>query len=250
MIVVVVVALFGIGYINHMMESSKLEKARLKADLSDRLRRCAEVSDSLPGQLMSPALKLMLTRLLMQLSERMALVDKGNAALQARLQELRAEVAKGDAITVGNLVQPVLSEAKAKEVRFLLETLHGQLGRAVKDGFLQPIEAKSWAKELRHMLVYLHVEFFTNMGQQLLMQKQPRQARLSFERGVQYLRKQPEPGHYQKQLSQLQAHLEKATALVMEDNANPEDEENSQLNDGLKELTEEEDIWRKKNFYE
>ncbi|TRX73146.1 hypothetical protein [Pseudomonas mangiferae] len=250
LIVVVVATLFGIGFINHTLETNKLEKARQKADLNDRLRRCSEVSESMPGQLMTPALKLMLTRLLLQLSERLLLVDKGNTALQGRTQTMREEIAKGDAITVGNIVQPILTEAKAKEVRFLLESLHGQLGRAVKDGFLQPIEAKSWAKELRHMLVHLHVEFFTNLGQQMLLQKQPRQARLSFERGVQYLRKQPEPAFYQKQLKQLEAHLERATALVMEEDAAQPADEDAPLQGGLKELEDEDDIWRKKNFYE
>lgn len=250
LIVVVVATLFGIGYINHSMETNKLEKARRKADLNDRLQRCSEISESMPGQLMTPALKLMLTRLMLQLSERLNLMEKGNATLQGRIQDLRSEVAKGDDIAVGNIVQPILNEAKAKEVRFLLESLHGQLGRAAKDGLLQPIEAKSWAKELRHMLVYLHVEFFINLGQQKILQKQPRQARLSFERGVQYLRKQPEPAFYQKQLKQLEAHLERATALVMEEDAATSAEEDaSQLQDGLKDL-DEEDIWRKKNFYE
>lgn len=31
--------LIAIGYINHVVENSKLEKARLKAELNDRVRR-------------------------------------------------------------------------------------------------------------------------------------------------------------------------------------------------------------------
>ncbi len=46
--------LIAIAYINHMVEQSKLKKARLKADLNDRLRRCADLSESMPGQLMTP----------------------------------------------------------------------------------------------------------------------------------------------------------------------------------------------------
>ena len=39
--------LIAIGYINHVVENSKLEKARLKAELNDRVRRCAQISESL-----------------------------------------------------------------------------------------------------------------------------------------------------------------------------------------------------------
>ena len=63
LIVAGIFILIAIAYINHMLESSKLEKARLKADLIDRTRRNRSVSDNLPGQLMTPALKLLLSRL-------------------------------------------------------------------------------------------------------------------------------------------------------------------------------------------
>lgn len=63
LVVAVLVLLIAIGYINHMVENSKLEKARLKADLNDRVRRSRDVSENMPGQLMTPALKLLLSRL-------------------------------------------------------------------------------------------------------------------------------------------------------------------------------------------
>ena len=85
LIVVGIFLLIAIAYINHMLESSKLEKARLKADLIDRTRRNRSVSDNLPGQLMTPALKLLLSRLQLHFSERMLPFDKGNNALKARI---------------------------------------------------------------------------------------------------------------------------------------------------------------------
>ncbi|WP_204310419.1 hypothetical protein, partial [Stenotrophomonas maltophilia] len=77
----------------------------------------------------------------------------------------------------------------AKEVRFLFEALHAQLTRFTQDGHLPRSEAQIWVKEIRHLLVRLHIEFFGNLGQQALQQNEPRQARLAFERGAQYLRK-------------------------------------------------------------
>ncbi|MGU0673785.1 hypothetical protein ACSER5_13685, partial [Pseudomonas aeruginosa] len=55
--------LIAIGYINHVVENSKLEKARLKAELNDRVRRCAQISESLPGQFVSPSLKLLMSQI-------------------------------------------------------------------------------------------------------------------------------------------------------------------------------------------
>ncbi len=86
--------LIVIAYVNHMVENNKLEKARLKADLNDRLRRCASLSETIPGQLMTPQLKLLLGRLQLHFAERLLALDKGNADSRAQLDELRQLVAQ------------------------------------------------------------------------------------------------------------------------------------------------------------
>ena len=242
-----IVVLFIIGYVNHMVENSKLEKARLRADLNDRMRRSRDVSESMPGQLITPALKLLLSRFELQFGEQLLLIDKQDAKLKGRLAELRELVAKKDDIPVGNPPQQIATEAKAKEIRFLLENLHGQITRAAQEHLLPTAEGKRWLGEIRHMLVQLHFEFFSNLGQQYLQKGQPGQARLAYERGVQYLRKQNDPQRYKTQLKQLEELLARANAMVLENTA-PEPDEVNELTEGLKGL--EGDDWKKKNIYD
>jgi hypothetical protein len=240
--------LIAIAYINHMVENNKLEKARLKAEINDRLRRCTDLAEALPGQLMTPALKLMLSRLQLHFSERMLPLDKGNNALKARIEELRKLIAQGESIAVNNPPQPIFSETKAKDVRFQLENLHGQLTRGAKEGIIPANEAKRWLKEVRHMLTQVHIEFFGNLGQQALQQNQPGQARLAFERGVQYLRKQPDPAPYQNALKKFEEQLARANNMVLE-NSKPTVDQPSELDAGLESLGGE-DEWKKKNIYD
>jgi ribosomal protein S20 len=240
------VILISIGYINHMLENSKLEKARLRADLNDRVRRSRDVSDNLPAQLMTPALKLLLSRFELQFSDRLLPLDNTNSALRTRITELRELVNRNEHIPINNIAQQINSEAKAKEVRFTLENLNSQISRATQDGLMQANEARHWNKEIQNMLTLLHIDFFNTLGQQALQNAQPGQARLAFERGVQYLRKQPEPGKYQTQLAQLENQLNRANTLVLE-NSKPAADETNQLTEGLKSL-EDEDDWKKKSF--
>ena len=240
--------LIAIGYMNHVVENNKLEKARTKVELNDRLRRCGEITETFPGQFMSPALKLLLTRLELNVVQRMLNLDKTDSTLKARLAELNTLVGQGESIPVNNPPAPIQTEAKAKDVRFLLEAMHGQVTRAAHDGFLQPNEAKRWIKEIRHILVLLHIEFFNNLGQQSLQQNQPGQARLAFERGVQYLRKQQDPQMYSEQLQYLEKLLARANAQVM-DKIAPVEGEVNQLTEGLKEVEADAD-WKKKVIYD
>jgi hypothetical protein len=157
-------------------------------------------------------------------------------------------VAQGESIPVNNPPAPIQTEAKAKDVRFLLEALHGQITRAAQDGYLPTNEAKHWIREVRHILVLLHIEFFNNLGQHALQQNQPGQARLAFERGVQYLRKQPEPQVYSEQLEYLEKLLARANDQVM-DKIAPVEGEVNQLTEGLKDVEADAD-WKKKVIYD
>jgi hypothetical protein len=248
MVIVGIALLIAIGYLNHVAENSKLDKARTKVELGDRLRRCTEISETFPGQLMSPALKLLLARLELNVVQRMLALEKGNSTLQQRVAELEEQVALSDRIPVNNPVSPIMTEAKAKDVRFLLEALHGQVTRAAHDGFLQTSEAKHWIREIRTILVSLHIEFFNNLGQAALSQDQPGQARLAFERGVQYLRNQPDPVTYQQQLAAMEKQLARANSMVLTNIAPTEDDDNA-LTEGLK-ADQSESEWKKKVIYD
>jgi hypothetical protein len=248
MVVAGIALLIAIGYLNHVAENAKLDKARSKVELGDRLRRCSEISETFPGQLVTPALKLLMTRLELNVLQRMLAMDKHNEQVKARIDELETLVAQGEAIVVTNPVSPIQTEAKAKDVRFLLEALHGQVTRAAHDGFLQTTEAKHWIREIRNILVMLHIEFFNNLGQAALSQDQPGQARLAFERGVQYLRNQPVPVTWQSALAAMEKQLARANSMVLTNIAPTEDDDNA-LTEGLK-ADEVESEWKKKVIYD
>lgn len=248
LVVAGIAILIAIGFLNHVAENKKLERARLKIELTDRLRRCGEITETFPGQLMTPDLKLLLTRLELNVNTRLLTLDRSNSAIRERITELTALINLGNKIPVNNPPSPIQTEAKAKDVRFLLEALHGQVTRAAHDGFLPNNEAKQWIKQIRHIMVVLHIEFFNNLGQHALAHEQPGQARLAFERGVQYLRKQPEPAVYHEQLIYLEKLLARCNSMVLAVTAAVEGEEN-ELTDGLK--TDDANAeWKKKAVYD
>ena len=243
LIVAGIALLIVIGYLNNVVENSKLERARLKVDLADRVRRCGEITETFPGQFMTPALKLVLARLELNLNQRRLALDKHSSELKARIAELEGLIGQGERIPVNNPPSPIQTEVKAKDVRFLLEALHTQIVKATQENVLSANEGKQWVREIRHILVLLHIEFFNKA----LQQEQPGQARLAFERGVQYLRKQPEPKVYEEQLTYLEKLLARANAQVL-DKMEPAENEQNELTEGLK--TDEDETWKKRVIYD
>lgn len=247
-IVAGVALLIAIGFLNNVVENNKVEKTRLKHELADRLRRCAEITETFPGQFMTPELKSLMARLELNINQRLLALDKSNAALKGRIEELKAEVEKGTDIEVPNPPAPIQTEAKAKDISYQLELLHHQIIRATQEGFLQAAESKQWVNQVRHILVLLHIEFFNSLGQQAFQEAQPGHARLAFERGVQYLRKQPEPSVYAEQLRYMEKLLARANSMVLNEIQPTEDDVN-ELTEGLKEA-EEQTEWKKRVIYD
>ena len=79
-----------------------------------------------------------------------------------------------------------------------------------------------------------------------MQQGQPGHARLAFERGVQYIRKQPDAKRYVTPLAMLEKQLARANSMVLE-NTKPTADEANELTDGIKAMDDEDD-WKKKKY--
>jgi hypothetical protein len=242
-----VVILMLIVYANHMIEANKLEKARQRADLTDRMKRCTNLFETLPGQFVPAKLKLLLARIELGLGQRLLPLERNNAKLSERVNQLEALVQAGEPAMKPNAALAMDKETKVKDFRFQLEALHGQLGRASHDGIVSDPEARLWVEEIKKCLVLAHCELFESIGRQALNQKQPRQARLAYERGVQYLRKQPDQSPFKSVLSRLEEMLEQTEALVLAEDM-PHQQDSSELTDGIDTI--QDDGWKKKNVYD
>ena len=132
LVVAGIVLLLSLGYLNNVLEKNTLNKARRKAELIDRQRRCATLSETLPGQLVNVELKQLLNRIELKLSDELIVLDPKNAACKARADQLRELIGQGQALPVTNTPLAIASETQIKDVRFQLECLQAQIVRAAE----------------------------------------------------------------------------------------------------------------------
>lgn len=247
LVLVGVVALLLIGGLNHALEKNKLEKARRKAELIDRYRRCANLSDRLPGQLMSRELKQLLSRLELHFIEQLRAIDQQEPSYAQRAEALQQLLAKGNELPIDNAPVKILSDEQLKEVRFQLESLQAQIIRAIEEQVIAQAQGKLWVTQIRKMLVQTYIEYFTHLGDQFLASNRPGQARLVFERAVQFLKKQKDVSVYQQSLRSFEASLAQANALVLE-HAQAELEKTRERSAAL--VEQQDDQWKKKQIYD
>ncbi|WP_240043621.1 hypothetical protein [Pseudomonas rhizoryzae] len=236
-----------IAFVNQKLEAGRLEKQRLVADLTDRIKRCSQLAASLPGQFMTPALKQLFNRIELGLTIRLAALQSPSATLTARKTELEETLAKGDAIESSNAPRPVHTEARVKEVRGYLEMLHALVAHASQIGIIDGQEAQRWVAEMRFMLTTSYVEFFRFQAEQQTKNEHFIQARQAYERAIMQIRKQQQPERYTELLTQLE---EQIAEVKRKQNELAEQASSSanELSDSVETLKD--DSWRKKNDYE
>ncbi len=245
-ILVGIVALFLIGYINHLLEKSKLDKARRKAELIDRYRRCASLSNSLPGQLMTVELKQLLNRLELHFVDELTRVDRQEPKHQVRAEELRQLMAKTADVPISNPSVKIMTDEQAKDVRFQLESLQTQLTRAAEERLIPVAQLKPAVAHIQLQLINLYLDYFRASGQRFMQQGQPRQARLAYERAVKLLKRQTAP-QFTQQLPQFEQLLDRASKLVLE-HTQKAVTQNNELAGAVD--SEPVDEWKKKQLYD
>ncbi|GGM15968.1 hypothetical protein ACFQDN_26580 [Pseudomonas asuensis] len=236
------------AYVDQVADRYQLDKARLRADLNDRIFRIGTLSESFPAQFMTPELKQLLIRLELNLIQRIARLEKPTEALTERESLLQEQEKLGIEISIDNQPCPLSSEAAFKAVNFQLETLNSQIHRAVQDGLLTKADASNWFKSIRHWLTQSNLEMFDNMAAQALESDQPRLAKRAYERGLQYIRNQSDQTAFQ---SQREA-FEKGMELAEETIAKQTEAEQQLKATPLEEKTPEPEgsQWKKKPLYD
>lgn len=244
-----IVLLLSLGYLNNVLEKNTLNKARRKAQLIDRQRRCATLSETLPGQLVSVELKQLLNRIELKLSDELSALDPKNTACKARADQLRELIGQGQALPVSNTPLAIASETQIKDVRFQLESLQAQIVRAAEEKVISAVEGKKWLGQVRHMLVSVYIDYFNAIGGDFLAQKRANQARLVFERAVQFLKKQKNPAPYQQSLVEFEALLAQAKSLSAEQ-TQPNARQGNELIAAVAQEDEDDAQWKKKQMYD
>lgn len=242
-----IVLLFLIGYLNVVMENLRLQKARRKADLLDRIQRCQEVVDGLPEPYLPSALKHLMLRQELLLGKRLQTLGKAPEKLARRLAQLPELI---DTLEKAPPLQATTdapaTEQQVKALVSQLENLYLQIGKAASEGLIEPREKELWQTQVSRQAVILHLEYFIRLGQQFLQQKQPQQAHRIIERGLHYLGKQKAAQPYDEQRDNLLGLRDKARQMLQ---AQHNEQQGETLTQELAAIEEEENPI-KRNLYD
>lgn len=272
-----------IAYINNLVEGNKLKLARQRAALTDRVRRCAVLELSLPEQMLTPKLRMLLATLELYWSEGLLEGNKKGTKLRERVQYLRQLIASATEAdeSAADVTEPeqehseassntpaqvrvsigqIHTESQFNEIRYLLEDLYSLITTAGKESVISFAEVKYWQQEIKFLSSLLYLEYIANLGQLALNRKQFAKARQFFEQAIRYLSKKTTFPQREQRLEQLEQWLGQATAALLKQQLGAETTQTESLEQvqasaetpviAKPKKQDEDDLWKKKNFYD
>lgn len=242
-----VVLLLSIGFISHGLERARLERARLSAELSARLKVCHSLNAQLPGQFMSTELKQLLLGYEVHLLEKLVRLDRKNQRAQQQLTATRQLLAQTDT-PIENAPLKIDNPVDAKEVRLQLENLNSLLTQAQHAGLLDQQSLQQWSAQISQHLVSTALDLFQIVAEQAMREHKPRVAKLQYERAIAYLHNLNSPA-YAQHLERYQQLLNMAGAATIRAEQSTVDD-HSELSAGLQELEQSDGAWKKKAVYD
>lgn len=242
-----VLILLSIGFISHGLERARIERARSIADLGSRLKVCRNINAQLPGQYMSPELKVLLTSIEISLLEKLTRLDRKDERTRQMLESARQELRKTE-ISVDNPPLKMESEIQAKEARLMLENLLTLLKQARHEGMIDQLTLQQWSTQLRQHLLATSLEVFEVLAREGMRQGKPRVAKLQYERAIAYLHQQNDPA-LAAQVLRFKDLLKQASDATVRSEQET-GAESSELSAGLQELEKSDEEWKKKAVYD
>lgn len=242
-----VLILLSIGFISHGLERARIERARSIAELASRLKVCRSINAQLPGQYMSPELKILLTSIEISLLEKLTRLDRKDERAKQMLESARQELKKPE-VSVGNPPLKMESEIQAKEARLMLENLLSLLKQAQKENMIDQLTLQQWSAQVRQHLLNTSLEVFEVLARQGMRQGKPRVAKLQYERAIAYLHQQNDPALAAQVLRFKELLKQASDATVRSEQATGT--ESTELSAGLQELEKNDEEWKKKAVYD
>ena len=245
--VIVVVSIVVIGF-SQMREKAKIERARKITALENRFRHAKKLFMDIPGQYLSPELKLLLLKRMEEVALELGNLktNKPVDAWLAETQELK------QAVEAGADQRPSIkidSESKSQDINELLESLFKLIESLHQSGRLNKETARRTLRQVLFLIHKTHADLHIYQAREFIRQNEIRKAINAYHMASTELGKSKDNPLATKVIKTLRTRIKELDALPADGNPQQPKEGPQQLDkewDSFLEV----DSWKKKADYD
>lgn len=252
---IIVLAVLGLGgliglfYVSHAIETQRRKKTLLIASLSDQGFRLQRLLDFIPAAYLSKEIRLVLLNQVQQRFIRLVELAPDKEKFGKKLASCEAQIAELQTVPQQLPPPSFKSPDEANELRSLLQELSRVIESLAQSKVIPGTEAQRHLNSIHASFIEASLNYFLQMGNTARQQKKPKLAVHHYQKAVAEMQKRNQQGAYETQIEQVkQLIAEQQEVANLEHNIPAPTETASELDQGLNELLEEKDAWKKKYF--
>ncbi len=240
--------LIALFYISHSIEQKRRQKALLVASLNDQGFRLQRLLDFIPPAYLGKDIRHLLLKQIKIRFDRLVELAPGNekyakkqASCDAQLAELQSAAAQ--------IPPPAFkSPEEANELRTMLQELSKVIETFAHSKVIPANEAQKHLVSIQASFIEASLNYFLQMGNTARQQKKPKLAIHHYQKALAEMQKRNQQGAYKEKMEQVKLIINELQVESGQEIAPVASQGHNELDEGLNELVQEQDAWKKKYF--
>lgn len=249
--IIVVLSILGAGVVlglmwyGHNQEKERATKALLVANLSERVHRLQRLLDALPAAYVEKDVKLLILNQMKGRAEKLTELAPTNEKFRKNVDSLSAQINEAQASTSKPPIPQLKSPQEAKETKNLLQDLSKVIESLAANKSIQVATAKKYLGNIHRLYIEANISYSVQVADQSRKENKIKLAIHQYKQAIAELTKHNQQNQYAEKIAQLK---EIITSLSGTPEATEESDDSGALTQGMSELNEEDDAWKKKYF--
>ncbi|OUS31911.1 hypothetical protein A9Q99_02115 [Gammaproteobacteria bacterium 45_16_T64] len=247
---IAMISVLGIGVVlgliwyGHNKEKERAQKALLVASLSERAHRLQRLLDMLPDAYVEKDVRLLLLTQVKMRMEKLTELAPSNEKFKRNLDSLTAQISETQSSSAKPPIPQLKSPEEAKETKNLLQDLSKILESLAASKALPVSSAKKYLANIHQLYIEANINYSIQIADQSRRDNKTKLATHQYQKAITELSKHNQNNKHTEKISQLKEILKSLTGADEEE----EEAKGDELSKGIKNLSDEDDSWKKKYF--
>lgn len=240
--------LIGLFYVSHIVEKQRRQKALLVANLNDHAFRLQRLLDFTPAAYLHKDVRLLILNQIKERLDKLVELAPGNDKFNKKLQSCLAQISEAQNPAANPPPPAIKTPDEANELRTLLQELSKTLESFVQARILPAADAQRHQAFIQSNFIEANLNYLIQLGQVARQEKKPKLAIHHIQKALAEMQKRNQKGQYSARIEQLTLLIEELNQEAGVTSSAKEDNTQSELNNGIEQLSGEDESWKKKYF--
>ncbi|HVL01108.1 MAG TPA: hypothetical protein VM553_14925 [Dongiaceae bacterium] len=245
--------LIGLFYVSHSIEKQRRQKALLVASLSDQGFRLQRLLDFIPAAYVSKDIRHVLLTQVQQRFNKLVELAPDNEKFTKKLESCNAQILELQNSPMQIPPPAFKSPEEANELRTLLQELSRVIENLAQNKMIPAGDAQKHMHAIHNSFIEASLNYFLQMGNTARQQKKPKLAIHHYQKAMAEMQKRNQQGTHTAQIEQIKLLIAEQQQASQQETGIPaptqgQEQGASELDQGLNELMDEKDAWKKKYF--